>query len=110
MFEKFGEFDSAEELNMTAEGLLKEGDLNSIYELAKENGIEREDAQDYIDDMAEELATNLMAALGKIDVECKELKPKELMCDWIDYIRMQCQDSQTMCAAVRRKGKSIKAV
>lgn len=44
----FGEFDSAEELNMAAAGLKEEGDIKNIYVLAKENGIEKEDAEAYI--------------------------------------------------------------
>ena len=39
MFERFGEFDSAEELNLTAEGLKTEGDMESLLVLAEENGI-----------------------------------------------------------------------
>lgn len=47
MFDKFGEFDSAEELNKAAEGLKEEGDKESLIELAKENGIDPEDTEDY---------------------------------------------------------------
>ena len=48
MFEKFGEFDSAEELNMCAEGLRNEGDEESLIALAEENGIDGEDAEDFM--------------------------------------------------------------
>lgn len=72
MFDKFGEFDSVEELNKAAAGFLNEGDTGSILELAKENGIEEEDAQDYIDGLNKEFATLPMAAMGRIDVEEKE--------------------------------------
>lgn len=108
MFEKFGEFDSAKELNECAAGLLKEGDLTSLVELAVENGIDKEDAEDYADGVVDRLATITMAALGKIEVECRELKPKEIMEDWVEYIKMQCAESEMVAAAVRRKGKSIK--
>lgn len=87
MFDTFGEFDSVEELNRTAEGLLKEGDTESLMILAEENGIDKGDAQDYIDGVVPELANALMAAWGKLDVECKELKPYEIMEDWVDYIK-----------------------
>ena len=40
MFEKFGEFDSCEEINMAAQGLYEEGDIKSLHALAKENGLE----------------------------------------------------------------------
>ena len=47
MFDKFGEFDSAGELNEAAAGQLAQGDLTALYELAEENGIEKPDAEDY---------------------------------------------------------------
>ena len=39
MFEKFGEFDSCEEINELSVNLSNEGDTDSIYALAQENGI-----------------------------------------------------------------------
>lgn len=108
MFDKFGEFDSAAEMNASAEGLLEEGDTDSLYILAEENGIDREDAQDYIDGAVPELANVLMAAYGKLAVEAKELKPYEIMGDWLQYIKVRCQEDPEMAAAVRRKGKSLK--
>ena len=108
MFDRFGEFDSVAELNASAEGLLKEGDIDSLYILAEENGIDREDAQDYIDGAVPELANVLMAAYGKLDVEAKELKPYEIMDDWLQYIKVRCQEDSEMAAAVRRKDKSLK--
>ena len=108
LYEKFGEFDSAEELNMSAEGLLKEGDTESLIALAKENGIDKEDAKDYIDGCMDVLASPIAAALGKLEVECEELKPEQIMEDWLGYIRIQCTESEEMAAAVRRKGKSLR--
>ena len=72
MFEKFGEFDSVEELNKAAVGFKSENDTESILELAKENGIDEDDAQDYIDGVNTEFATLSMAAFGRIDLERKE--------------------------------------
>lgn len=69
MFEKFGEFDSVEELNMAAEGFRSEGDMESLYALAEENGIDREDAEDYADGITDDLATPMTAALGRIKAE-----------------------------------------
>lgn len=108
LYEKFGEFDSAEELNMSAEGLLKEGDTESLIALAKENGIDEEDAKDYIDGCMDVLASPIAAALGKLEVECEELKPEQIMEDWVGYIRIQCTESEKMAAAVRKKGKSLR--
>lgn len=69
MFDKFGEFDSVEELNLAAEGFRSEGDLESLYALAEENGIDREDAEDYADGITDDLVTPMMAAIGRIKVE-----------------------------------------
>ena len=49
MFEKYGEFDSYEEINRAAAAQLEEGDTEAIYAIAEENGIDREDAEEYID-------------------------------------------------------------
>lgn len=68
MFEKFGNFDSAEELNAAAEGFLKEGDTESIIALAQENGIDEEDARDYIEEMADIFTTPMTAALGRLKI------------------------------------------
>lgn len=108
MFEKFGEFDSAEELNKAAAAQWEQGDTEAVIAIATENGLDREDAEDYIDGLVPELTTPLMAALGKIKVECDELKPQQIMTDWVEYIKVQCAESDEMAAAVRRKGKSIK--
>jgi len=108
MFDKFGEFDSAEELNKAAEGLKEEGDESSLYELAKENGIDKEDVEDYLDGVVPELANALMVAYGKLKVEAAELKVYEIMEDWIQYIKIRCSEDSNMAAAVRKKGKSLK--
>lgn len=108
MFEIFGEFDSVEELNEAAAGLKEEGDLESLKKLAEENGLDAEDAEDYINGDVPELANALMAALGKISVEEKELNPQDIMVDWVSYIRTKCSQKEEVARAVRRKGKTIK--
>ena len=108
MFDKFGEFDSAEEINEAAEGQLAEGDIESLKELAAENGIDREDVDDLLDGLIEELCNPLIAAFGKLKVEAKELKPCEIMEDWLEYIKARCCEDEQMAKAVRKKGKSLK--
>lgn len=108
MFEIYGEFDSAEEINKAAGEKMTKGDTEAVIGIAVENGIDKEDAEDFIDGAVGELATPLMAALGKISIEEQDLKPYEIMEDWISYIKIQCQDNPKMCLAVRRKGKSLK--
>lgn len=108
MFEKFGEFGSAEEINETAVNLRKEGDMASIRILAEENGIEEEIAELFISGDLLYLCDAMTAAIGKIDVESRELKPKEIMQDWTEYVRARCFEDAGMAAAVRAKGKSLK--
>lgn len=108
MYDKFGEFDSWEEINKAAEGQKEEGDTEALKELAKENGIDIEDAEDYLDGIIPELCTPLIAALGKLKVEEEDLKPKDIMIDWINYIRTLCSNEKNICLAVRKKGKSLK--
>lgn len=108
LFEKFGEFDSAEELNRAAAAQLEEGDIDAIYGIAEENGLDREDAEDYIDGAAPELCTPIMAALGKLKVEAAELEPQEIMEDWLTYIRIQCAEHPETAEAVRKKAALLR--
>ncbi len=108
MFEKFGEFDSAEEMNRKAEEMLTAGETKGILQLAEENGIEKEDAEDFIDGFAPEFASPLMAAMGKIKVESADLELKGIVNDWKDQIIDLCTEDQKICVAVRKKGKQMK--
>lgn len=107
MFDKFGEFDSAEELNREAEALRAAGDEKSLKELAKENGLDPEDAEDYMDGYEETLATVLTAAAGKLRIEAEDLKLKSILRDWVDELLILCVDDPELVKAVRRKGKTL---
>ena len=78
MFEKFGELNSFGEINELAENLFNEGDTESLKAMAKENGIQ------------------------------SDLKPKEIMEDWVEYLRGQCMENELLAFNVRKKGKSLK--
>lgn len=108
MYERFGEFNSAEEINETAVNLRREGDTESIKILAKENGIDEEIAEIFIKGTQLYLCDNMSAAIGKLDIEEKDLKAKEIMADWADYIKARCFEDENMAKAVRRKDKSLK--
>lgn len=109
MFDKFGEFDHFEEINKAAEGLKTEGDIDSLKELARENGIDPEDVEDYINGINSDLTNRSMAALGKLEIEIADLKPKDIMVDWSDYIRtLIISGDELFQTAYRRKGKSLK--
>lgn len=108
MFDRFGEFGSAGEINATAVNLRKEGDTESIMALAAENGIDAEIAEVFIFGDILYLCDDMTAAIGKIEVEGGELKPQEIMADWIEYIKARCFEDAKTAAAVRSKGKSLK--
>lgn len=109
LYEKFGEFGSAGEINLLAENLFNEGDMESILTLSRENGIPEEYAQMYIDGETEELTDASTAAIGKIEVEEADLNAKDIIyTDWISYIKAECMGNDRMAKAVRAKEKSLK--
>lgn len=110
MFEKYGNFNSCEEINEKAAELLAASDEQSLMELAKENGIDEDDALDLMDGAITELCNPLIAAMGKILVESndiKKLEKQEIFNDWIDYIEARLPEDRDLQIAVRRKDKSL---
>lgn len=108
LYQKFGEFGSANEINELARNLRAEGDKKSIKALAEENGLPKEFAELFICGDIEELCDEQTAAIGKIEAEKKDLKPKGIMVDWADYIMTCCLEDIRMAEVVRKKGKSLK--
>ena len=107
MFDKFGEMNSYTEINELAANLLQEGDLDSLKELAKENGIPDDYVEMYLEEAIPSLCDSTSAAIGNIDVECMKLKPKELMLDWVEYIKGLCMENEMIAHQVRKKGKTL---
>jgi hypothetical protein len=108
MFEHFGEMGSYKEINELAENLYNEGDFDSLKAMATENGIPKDIVDLYLDGQTPELCDAETAALGKIDVECRDLKPKEIMEDWVEYLRGQVVENELLARSVRKEGKSLK--
>lgn len=108
MFGRFGEFNSADEINELAVNLRKEGDMDSIKELARENGIDVEVAEVFIEGDLLYLCDYMSAAIGKLDVEIEDMKAKEIMLDWANYIKERCFEDEDMARAVRSRGKTLK--
>ena len=108
MFDKFGEMDTFGEINELADNLFNESDTESIKTMAKENGIDKEYVDMYLAGDIPVLCDAMTAALGKIDVEVADLKPKEIMEDWVEYLRGQCMENELLAFNVRKKGKSLK--
>lgn len=106
MFDKFGEFDSFVEINLAAEGLREEGDIEGLRELAAENGLQ-DMVEEYISGKSEQLCDVVSAAIGKLEVEKKEAQPwAALADDVVDYLMGNCDDT-AFAAAVRKNGKRI---
>lgn len=108
MYGKFGEMGSADEINELAGNLLTEGDTVSIKTLAEENGIPVEYAEMYISGDIPVMCDAQTAAAGKIDIEAAELKPQDIMADWVEYIKAVCIEDEDMARKVRAKGKTLK--
>lgn len=108
MFDKFGEMNSAEEINELAENLKKEGDLEGLKTMAEENGISSDFVEMFQEGAIPYLCDPYTAASCKLDMESKSLELKGLMLDWVEYIRSLCTESTEMAAAVRAKGKYLK--
>lgn len=107
MWEKHGEFDSAEELNKKAAELLADRKTAEILELAAENGIDKEDAEGFIDKYEFELATPMMAAEGKLKIEAEKLKLAGILSEWRDILLTMAAEDEKLRAAIRKKGKSL---
>lgn len=107
MFEKFGEFDSCEEINRAAAAQKEQGDEEALILLAQENGIDKEEAEDYYDGAVGTLTNPTTAAIGKLAVESADLKLGGVLQDWVDELRTMCIESETFARAVRRKGKDL---
>ena len=108
MFDKFGELNSYKEINELAENLFNEGDIGSLKAMAEENGIAEEFVELYCNGELPELCDAATAAVGKIEVEAGDLKPKEIMADWVEYLKAQCMEDEELSMHVRQKGKSLK--
>ena len=107
MIRKFGIFDTVEELNRAAAAQKAEGDEEALFALAAENGIGQEDVQDYLDGEVEELATPLMAAVGKLDMEAAELGLQSQLKDWKEYLSYMCVEEPEMCGGVFREDRHL---
>ena len=84
MFDRFGEFDSAEEINETAVNLRREGDLQGLRVPPAGNGIDADDEEAFAAGALLYLCDDMAAAIGKIEIEAKGVDCAEIMEDWVD--------------------------
>lgn len=107
MDNRFGKMDSAVELNQKAAALKMQGDKEALIALALENGLDKEDAEEYLDDEVPELATELQAAIGKLNAESKDLQLTGVLMDMVTELMDLCTTNGDLCRAVRRKEKDL---
>nr|DAU01880.1 MAG TPA: hypothetical protein [Caudoviricetes sp.] len=109
LFERFGEMD-LEELNKAAEGLKKEGDLDSLRALALENGMDPEDVADYVAGDTKQLATLRQAALGRIKVQEEQTEIPRTAAGIIYGMARAMTTDPEACRAFMKKGSRIDKV
>lgn len=130
MWDKYGEFNSAEEINQKAAELYAEGKKTELMELAEENGIDKEMAE-YYGEGIDFLCDDESAAVGKLDVELAnyEKQYKANAIEVSDALKsMMSRDrikftvhrfgvdididikGLELAKAIRRKGKSLNAI
>lgn len=107
MYEKYGFYETAEEINKRAAELKGEGKYEEVKEFAKENGIEVEIAELFCAGEIDMICDDETAAIGRIDVESEKFKNKEIFSDWIEYIKVCACKDKNMTIAVRKENKSI---
>lgn len=106
MFDRFGEFDTSEELNRAAVAQMDQGDFEAIRLLAEENGLE-EYAEDFVEGYSEMLCNELEAALGKLEIEKKHLGLEKELLMLEEELEKACMDDLKIAVGVRRKGKKL---
>ena len=109
LYEKFGEFDSAEEINRAALAQISQGDYEAVKTIAKENGIDEMDAQDFIDGVYPELCGPFTAAVGKLEIEAEAHGLPMGMQLWVDHIKgmLASDDDDSLKKGIRHKGKNM---
>lgn len=106
MFDKFGKM-SYDELIRTAKAEKEEGDEEALIALAQENGLDQEDAEDYMDDLTEVLCTPREAAVARIEMEAKDLEVSGIWEEWKDFVLEMCMQEEDLACAVCRKNRSL---
>lgn len=107
MFDKFGYIDNVRDFNALAENLTNEGDTEGLRTLAEENGIDSVFVDLFLEGEIMELSDAVTFALGKIEMEAEELKPVEIMRDWVEYVKGLIMEKPAVAVAVRKEEKTL---
>lgn len=106
MFDKFGKM-SYDELIRTAKAEKEEGDEEALIALAQENGLDQENAEDYMDDLTEVLCTPKEAAVARVEMEAKDLEVSGIWEEWKGCVLEMCMQEEDLACAVCRKNRSL---
>ena len=95
MFDIYGEMETAEEINDVARSLKEEGEKENLDKLCAENGIDAELAQMFWDGEIDFVTDQLMAAVGKLDMEVKNEKGQNGYLDSIaNFLKVEAEKDQ----------------
>ena len=106
MFDKFGKM-NYDELIRTAKAEKEEGDEEALIALAQVNGLDQEDAEDYMDDLTEVLCTPREAAVARVEMEAKDLEVSGIWEEWKVCVLEMCMQEEDLACAVCRKNRSL---
>lgn len=95
-----------EELNKKAEELKLMKDLKGLNKLCKDNGVDEEDAADYMEGYIENLFTPFIFAMGKLNEEKKKLDLPTEMIYYTDSI-MELAKDPSLATAICSPDKNL---
>ena len=106
MFDVFGEMETAGEINAVARSLKEEGEKEQLEKLCQENGLDEEITELFWNGEIDFITDDLMAAVGKLDMEIKEAKEKDLAEGIADYLKVQAEKDANFARKIRKKRKT----
>ena len=104
---KLEEFNSYKEINEAAADALAKEDKDRIVRIARDNGLDPEDAESFWLGEIDELTTPLLAAIGKIDIESKDIEIFGIFADWKGAILDLAQKDEKFAMDVRKNDKNL---
>ena len=110
MFDIYGEMETAAEINDVARSLKEEGEKENLDKLCAENGIDAELAQMFWDGEIDFVTDQLMAAVGKLDMEVRKEKGQNGYLESIaNFLKVEAEKDQDLAIAIRKKYKEAEA-
>lgn len=113
MYEKFGEFNSYDEINTIAENLKREKNSKDLYELAAENGIPEIDVILYWGNITDTFIDMHFAGINKIEMEKNDYLQEKHSINNINveeianYLKIKCYKDADFARNVRKRGKNF---